>query len=81
MAIQQSTDIADVFRGHILLALRKAVESIAEEEVRLAQDRIEKRVRDEVATLAIRVAEWAEVSMLRDRIVIEVKTDKFKVEP
>jgi hypothetical protein len=78
MAITENNQTAQ-FVQRINGAVQEAVQAIAEEEITAAQKRIAERVRERVAFISCRVAEWVEVSTLRDRIVIEVKTDKFKL--
>lgn len=59
-------------------ALELAVKEIANKEIELAKKRIEEQVQKEVGAIAIRVAQWAEVKTMQDRIVIEVRIDKFR---
>ena len=73
MAFDMAPD--KVFVEQLLSAIRASVAIIAEEEIKAAQERVVLRVREQVGIMAINVAKFAEISMLRDRLVIEVRLD------
>jgi hypothetical protein len=75
VATLTSIDTSEILIHKLHDALAQTVQAIAEEELKAATTRMEERVRQEVAAIAIRVMQWAEIQHMGNRIVIEVKTD------
>lgn len=69
MAALHEKTIAD----NLLDAIQNSVNEIAEQEIKLAKERIERRVKQDVGAIAIRIAQWTEVKTLGNRLIIEVK--------
>ncbi len=55
------TDTDQLFVSRIHAAIADSVRLIAEEEAKKASAEIERRVRQEVGAIAIRVAQWADI--------------------
>lgn len=73
-----STYPQELFVKNLHAAIQNAVQDIAREETDKAITVMEQRVKQEVGAIAIRVAQWADMQFLQDRLVITVKMDEFK---
>jgi hypothetical protein len=73
------SDLEQTFVSELRCSLAKVIEDIANEEIRFAQERLERRIREKIAQATISVAQWAEITVMRDRLVVEIKSDKFKL--
>ena len=67
----------DILTTHLQKAIADTVEAIANEEILKAQDAIEKKVKEQIAAIIIRLLRHCEVQTLQDRIIIEIKMDKW----
>ena len=59
----------------ILGALRNEIKKIAEAEIELAKENVERKIKERVGVIVMSVLEKYEVRNMRDRLVIEVKQE------
>lgn len=67
------TNIFDGFENDLRMKFAVAAEEIVTEEIRQAQQEIDKRMRDLLAKTVMSISKWYSVEFQQDRIIIEVK--------
>lgn len=63
----------DTFTDNIMKAIKRSIEEVTDKEIEIAKEKLEKKLREQAARIAISISRWVDVQHRDNNIVVTFK--------